>query len=239
MQLKPCSLLGLLGMSAVAWAGDLTLTTAQGETISGVEWGSGSRGVLLLHDDGRTAQDWASFGPTLAAAGFHALALDTQSPTPDAVTAGIAWLRGRGATELHLVGAGAGGLLAAATPGDVDLVVLSPPLRAGALTLSTAAKTVSDRPILIVSTESDVASARAAQHLATHATGPHHVQLYDSGSTGARLLNAVPSVEPLILSWLRGTHPAIGTGVTVTGGPSVQSGEVTDIRAQGRRFEDR
>lgn len=253
MRLKPAALLALLGMSAPALAGELSLKTDDGTTLHATSWGDGPRAVLLVHDVGRSSSDWGALGERLAGAGFLALALDlrghgrsgetveidVQALVTD-VRAGLGWLAGAGAQEVHVVGAGLGGPLSLATedPSILDVIALSPPLRSHGVTVSTAAAALGSRSLLVVASETDPAGAKAAAYLGKQATGPHHVQIYPASASGARLLNAEPTLEPLLLSWLHRTHPAWASS-RPTEPPAVQSRGVTEIEATGRRFEDR
>src|SRR4051812_46967608 len=100
-------------VTAAALAGPIKLTTADGVKLAGDEYGTGARGVVLVHDEGRTRSDWTAFATKLAGAGFHVVTLDfrpiaAESDWPKVtadIDAGIAYLASKGATEVHLVGA--------------------------------------------------------------------------------------------------------------------------------------
>lgn len=240
MALRSLVLLGLLGLTSGAEASETTVPGPDGAPLAATTWGEGGKGVLLVHDVGRSARDWAGLGPELAAAGLHVLAVTAASPSPDVVEAGIEWLQNAGADEVQIVAAGAGSLAALSVPEPrvTSLVVLSPPLRGAGTTLSSVAASVGTRALLVVATRANGAGPRAAEHLAGKAQGAHVVTLYDGPASGARLLSAEPTLEPLIVSWLTGTHSALADWTTDSS-PAVQSRGLTDIEAQGRRFEDR
>lgn len=112
-----------VGMTAVGFP-------ALGAPIYGLELGTGSRGVLLVHgEDPAGLCGWTPLMPTMADAGFHVLALDRacvgssgcpeDRPTVDDVVAAATELRRRGATSVVVVGAAEGApaaVVAAARP---------------------------------------------------------------------------------------------------------------------------
>lgn len=116
---------------------------SEGGELYGIEAGSGTRGVLLVHGSGQSGVCvWTQEIPALAAEGFSVLGIDHacvgESSCPDDgsdlvedIAAGVQRLRERGATAVVVVGASAGTaevIVAAATP-TVELaaaVALSP-----------------------------------------------------------------------------------------------------------------
>src|SRR5687768_10607075 len=208
-----------------ALAGQVQLTTSDGATLGAEDWGTGTKGVLLVHDEGRTRADWATLAPKLASTGFKVLAIDLRGhgsskravPLAEAdwpnlvhdVSAGAAWLQKAGATEIHLVGARLGanlGLNAAATnPAIVDLVLLSPSLNIHGVKVSSTVAPLGTRSVLVATSDDDAMSVKTATWLVEQVQGPKHLAMFPSAGSGARMLNSAPDLETLIVSWLNGT----------------------------------
>jgi pimeloyl-ACP methyl ester carboxylesterase len=235
-----------------ALAGPVSLTTEDGTAIHAVESGSGSRGVLLLHDKDRTSADWRLFAEKLADKGFRVLALDlrghgesasiTQADPdweamPHDVRAGIAHLRARGAREIAIVGAGLGANLAVQVASQdaqvASLVLLSPGLNIKGFKPSKAVVAYGERPLLLVAGAEDGLASNTVRYLVTQARGPRRDVLLAGGDRGTDLLDAHPDLEYGMLSWLAGNHedPAI-----TQGSDAVQTGEVETFKSQGKRF---
>jgi pimeloyl-ACP methyl ester carboxylesterase len=122
------------------------IPAADGGPIEADLYGTGPRGVLLLHGGRFDRSSWKPQATALVAAGFRALAIDFHSPADrrakrdspcgyDAVCLGrtaraaVRYLRETGATSVAIVGASLGGGAAAqaaidAVPGEIDRVVL-------------------------------------------------------------------------------------------------------------------
>jgi pimeloyl-ACP methyl ester carboxylesterase len=246
-----------LVLSGPSLAGPLTVDVGNGVRLSAEEWGGGSRGVLLVHDEGGDRTDWGGLGAKLATAGFRVVALDlrghgaSSAPRPATdpewavvvqdLDAAAAWLARRGVTDLHVIAAGVGAnaaLHAASGTTTVDdLVLLSPSPNAHGLKLSTPIAAYGSRPLFAAAAQDDPTSAKAATWLAEQAQGPKILELYPTGGKGARLLNTVPSLEGAIVTWLNGTllaasdpRAARDMGVKV---------EDEGIETTGQRLEDR
>jgi acyl transferase domain-containing protein len=114
-------MLGWLLAATVALAGQVELTSTDGVALGGETWGTGARGVLLVHDEARTRADWGKLGQKLGLSGYQVLAIDlrghgaspVQSPLGEDWSAlvadidgGVGWLVAHGAKEIHVVGAG-------------------------------------------------------------------------------------------------------------------------------------
>jgi alpha-beta hydrolase superfamily lysophospholipase len=249
-------LLHLLASSASA--GTVRLSTSDGISLGAEDWGSGAKGVLLVHDDGRTLQDWTTLAPKLASNGFRVLALDLRGHGASApagkpadadypkltadVAAGVAWLKSKGATEIHVVGAALGANLAlnvaAQEPAIADLVLLSPQLNAKGLKVSGPIAEYGERSLLVVASQDDALSAKAAGYLDQSAKGPKHLQLYPSAGSGARMLNSAPDLENLVVSWLNRTFLAAADPGNANAA-ELKSGDIDDIETKGTRLEDR
>ena len=107
-------------------------------------YGTGGRGVVLVHGGRKTKKDWEAQARVLATAGFRVLALDlrgfglSKDGPPGSkdseqqhldVLAAVRYLRTHGANTVSVVGASMGGdaaadALAHTAPGEIDRVVL-------------------------------------------------------------------------------------------------------------------
>ncbi len=250
-------LTGVFFGASTATAGEVSLTTSDGVHLASEAWGDGAEGVLLVHDEGRSRQDWSTLAPRLAANGFRVLALDLRghggsstAPAPPAeyvkmpadVVAGIGWLESHGASKVHLVGAAFGANLALQVAGSnalvSDVVALSPQLNAQGLKVSGVLAGYGERSLLAVASEDDTLSARAASYLIQQTTGPKHLQLYEAAGSGARMLNGAPDLETLVLSWLNGTFLRSMDPIAAQQA-NVKTGDPQQIEATGTRLEER
>jgi alpha-beta hydrolase superfamily lysophospholipase len=208
------SMFVLLSWISGAFAGPVQLTTADGVTLAGEDWGQGTRGILLVHDAGRSRTDWSTIAPKLGNAGFHVLAIDLRghggsklaAPLAEAdwpklvqdVTAGAAWLRQTGVTEIHLVGAHLGanlGMNAAVTdPTLIDLVLLSPSLNIHGVKVSSTVAPLGTRSLLVATSDDDPMALKTATWLVEQASGPKHLATFSRAGTGARMLNVAPDL---------------------------------------------
>lgn len=210
--LRTSSLAVLLSTATAASAGEIRLTTSDGATVLADHVGDGEKGVLLVHDVGRSRADWTSFATRLGGNGFSVLTLGLREPPGDDwtsmvadVQAGIAWLDGRGTVAVVGAEGGANLALAAAAAGEgVDnLVLLSPSLNAGGVKVSGPIAAYSG-PLLIVADAGSSTGARTATLMGDKATGKSRVELVDAGSHGHRMLNTVAELEAVLVGWLNG-----------------------------------
>ncbi len=245
---------GLL-IAGSAHAGTVKLKAADNVAISGVESGTGAKGVVLIHGDGRSAADWANFATKLASQGFHVVALDLRghgaSPQPAPLTdadwpkmvadvdAAAAYLRTKGAKEIVLVGADVGASLAlnaaAKDPGITSVVMLSPTVTAHGVKVSDALATYGQRPLMLVAATGDTMSAKAASLLEPKAMGPKTLQLLEGSGSGVQLLNIDAGLQGTLIGWLNGSWR-----VSVAPKPEdkLKTGTVQDINSTGTRLED-
>lgn len=220
------SLVVTLLFAGSAQADPITLRTADGKALQAQAHGSGQRGVVLVHDAGRSAADWEGFAARLAGNGFRVVALDLRGHGASAavapaladadwplmvqdVDAAAAWLASKGATQVAVVGAAVGANLALNAASDnpqvTDVVLLSPTLSGRGVKL-TDALAAWKGPLLVVADAENVADARTATVLAAQAGGQARVELVPAGATGHRMLNTAAAVEPLLVGWLSGAR---------------------------------
>ncbi len=243
-----------LALSVPALAGTIDLTTADGVQIGATTYGSGDNGVVLIHGNGRDAEDWSHFGERLATRGFHVVAVDLRGHGHSAaaaeltaatyplmvadVDAATAWLRANGAAKVHLVGAEFGANLAvisAAADTEInDIALLSAGMNLQGVASPTAMETYGARPALVIASAGDSYSARSATVLEGKAAGPVYVEILDGEAKGVRMLTRDPQLEGKLIAWLNGTYDLDGRrgGRTVT----TEAGE--DVETSGVRFGD-
>ena len=234
--------------------GAVKLKTSDGLTLSGTEYGTGAKGVVLVHAAGRSATDWAPFAAKLASTGFHVVALDLRghgaSHPPVAagdadwalmvndVAAAAGFLRTKGATQVSLVGAELGANLvlnAAAADAEIRTVVLlSPALSAEGVKVSPAIDTYGARPILLVAGADDAASARAAALLEPKARGPKALELLEGAGAGVVMFNRSGGLEGTVIGWLNGSWQT-----TADGQSQLKAANVNEIETTGTKIEDR
>jgi pimeloyl-ACP methyl ester carboxylesterase len=252
-------LAGMLFVAALlpsaAFAGSLSLRTTDGQTIAAESTGTGSHGVVLIHEDAGDKSGWTDLAATLAKNDFTVVAIDlrghgaSKGTLDDAsypkmvadVQSAITWLNGRGVKDVALVGAELGANLALATAAanpDVDtLALLSPSLSAKGVRVSTALDSLGQRPVLLVASRDDAGAARAAALIYDKATGAKHLAVYDGNAAGRRMLNTAPALEGLLLSWLNGSFLQ-ADDPRAASGAAVQT-DVEAIETTGERFEDK
>ncbi len=210
------------------------------------------RGVVLVHMVNREAADYGhlserlsrselqvispdlrghgqSGGPTeeLTASDYEAMVMD--------VNAAIGWLRTQGVEEVSCLGASLGANLcmraAAEDKGIVNVVLLSPGLNYKGVTIGPAMKQYGNRPLLVVASDDDTASARAATVLNEAAKGQSHLMILEEAGHGTKMLNRDPSLEGVTLSWLLGTFQ-LATGEVVTPRPELDNTGTVETEGQ-------
>lgn len=238
-----------------AHAGPLQLKTTDGVALAAETWGTGSHGVLLLHEEGGSKAVWKPFAEKLAKNDFVVVAVDLRGHGSSGGTlddaawgkmvadaqAGITWLEGKGVTDIGVVGSEFGANLALATLAankDVDTaVLLSPALSAHGFKVSAALEQVARRPLLVVATQEDTSGARAAQLIANETDGAKHLVIYPGAARGQKILNTAGELEGLMLSWLNGTF--LRTEDPRAANRGAVETTVDEIETTGERFEDK
>jgi alpha/beta superfamily hydrolase len=109
----------------------VSFSAADGATVHGDLYGTGTRGVVLAHGGRFDKASWAEQAHALMKAGFRALAIDLRrdSGPKNDVLAAVRYLHQNGAKTVFVVGASFGGGAAAeasieARPGEIDRLVL-------------------------------------------------------------------------------------------------------------------
>src|SRR5262249_10928904 len=166
--------------------------------------GTGTTGVVLLHQSDGSVCQWWPFARRLAALGYQALALDFRDhgssgrgPSADAnrydldAVAAVAALRARGVARVYLVGASMGGttalVAAAETPGD-GVAALPGPAQYGPLDAGPAVAGLTLPLLFAVGLgDTDFVPDTRALH-AGAATADKRLKLYDGAEHGVDLL---------------------------------------------------
>lgn len=242
-----------VALAGPAWAGTVTLRTDDGVSLHAVEYGTGSKAVVLVHGDGRSVEDWSYLGGRLASNGFHVLAIDlrghgasggTKPPVEEDypamaadVKAGVAWFRKKGIQAVTLVGAELGANLslnvAVEDPNIPSVVLLSPGLNYHGVKVGDAMVAYGTRPALVVTGSEDEYGARSARFLEAKAGTGTKVEYVPGDASGARLLNRSPDVEGSVVAWLNGTHHLTGDQ---NSSRSLETGTQTQLDTQGVKF---
>jgi hypothetical protein len=169
--------------------------------------GTAMHGVVLVPPPGGDTGGLEAVARALAAAGTPALVITVPTGAPDAligaVQAAVAFLEGRGAQRVALVGEGAGGTLALAAGARASAVVaLSAPASyrfdGGELDGTMAVRHI-DRPVLFMAALSDRDAAAAAQRLYDAARDPRSLALVPGAARGAALLTGPDAGQALTL----------------------------------------
>ena len=246
----------LLTLAPVAMAGPVQLKGTDAAAFQAVEQGTGTRGVVLVHAEGRTSADWSNFAGKLASQGFRVVSFDLRghgantgtAPLTDAewakvpgdIVAAAAYLRSKGAQEVSLIGAEIGGSLAlragADDPAVTTVVMISPTLSAHGVKVSEALTAYGKRPLMLVAASGDTMSAKAATLLQPKALGITGLELLDGSGAGATLLNIDPSLQGNLFEWLAGTawRPKTTDAEKAAVGPTT----TTTIDTKGTKLED-
>lgn len=215
--------------ASISFPAATTVVSADGTRLA-ASWGvpaKSTRGVLLLHQSGRTKEDWSFMADKLYHDGDVVLAMDLRGHGANVgkvptelkpadyqamqadVTAALAQLKAKGVTRISIVGAELGANLAinaaVADPQVVSVVLLSPGMELKGIIASDAVKRYGARPIVIVAALDDGYGAHSAAALDGTAQGEHELKLIEVGGKGVKMLNRDPSLEGWIVGWI-GTH---------------------------------
>lgn len=207
-----------LGLAPLAWAAPVTFNSPDGVQIAAEHTGKGERGVVLVHANGGSRDDWSSLVGRLN--DVQVLSVDLRGHgkskgSPDAVAsvadvnAAVAYLRARGAKKITVVGVGLGANLALAStikdPAIEGVVMLSPALNASGVRASEALPTLGQRPLLLVAGADDNLSLKAANMIADNATNAK-VQVVANGGSGMAMFHRATELEGSLVAWVHGSH---------------------------------
>jgi pimeloyl-ACP methyl ester carboxylesterase len=202
----------------------ITITAEDGLVLYGTFYpgaGSGSwPGLLLLHMNGRSRQDWEPIVPALNEAGYAVLALDMRghgqtgsSKDWDRARGDLqrawAYLSGRpdvDADRTAIIGASIGANMALVTgalePAVKTVVLLSPGLNYLGVTTDDAMVNYGSRPVLLVASEEDQPAADSSRELHELAQGEARIEMYENAGHGTRMFTSRPELTDLLIGWL-------------------------------------
>ena len=194
----------------------VTFPSADGVTLSGRVFGSGTRGVVLAHMYPTDQSSWYATAAELAADGFLVLTFDfrgygTSTGTKqidridEDLRAAVTEIRMLGAEKLGLVGASMGGtaaLIVAATEPVDAVATLSAPVEFEGLSAREAVARVKP-PKLFIAAEGDV-GAQGARDLYRAAPEPREMELFPGAAHGTDMLSGPGSekVKARLFSFL-------------------------------------
>lgn len=255
-------LLSAVALAAgVAFPTPIVLTTADGQSLHanvGVP-AKGLNGVVFLHMAGRNKEDWHAVADKLYRQGLVVLTVDLRGhganvtgapPTltgadwiamAEDVATAVTELRKRGAQKVALVGAEAGAnlalLVAASDITITSIALLSPGLDYKGLATGEAAKRYGARPVFYAASRDDTYGLRSATALASVATGPHSLEVFEKAGKGTGMFNREPSLDSLLLGFLNTSWTAVAAQVAV---PQAEiKVKVGDLTTTGTRLGER
>ncbi|MBI5837590.1 MAG: alpha/beta fold hydrolase [Candidatus Eisenbacteria bacterium] len=188
--------------------------------------------VLLLHMVGGRRADWQPVAAELSTAGFRVLAVDFRGhgesrkqgsrrldftdfttrewrQLTDDAAAALAWMRARPEVDTACVGVvgasiGANSALIAASndPRVRTVVLLSPGLDYHGLRTERAMEKYGTRPIFLLASADDEASAAAVKRLGSLARGRNAVKVFQAAGHGTDMFRAEPTLPALVRGWL-------------------------------------
>jgi hypothetical protein len=201
------------GPCGLAGATDVTFPAGRADaTLHAVTTGSGPTAIVLAHETGQDACDWAFFVPELEGDGRMALAFDfsdggSSSYVGDGrndldVLAAVTEARRQGATRVVVIGASKGAtaaVAAAGAPGSgIDGVVSLSAAMSHRNTDAGAAAAAVTIPVLFAASDGDGSAAQTAQTLSAACGCAYPPVLVFSGTRhGMRLLADGPDGAPL------------------------------------------
>lgn len=197
----------------------MSIPTSDGGIVHGDLYGGGSRGVVLLHGGRFNKESWAAQARILSDTGFRVLAIDFRgygesvgpgqsdrftAPLHLDALAAVRFLRHRGVESVAILGASLGGhaaanALAAASPGEIDRIIV---LGAGA---GTYPEKLTGRKLFIVTRgDSSAAGPRlpGIQAAFERVPGPKELVILE-GSAHAQFIFETDQAERLTSEILR------------------------------------
>jgi len=174
----------------------VTMTRADGYTVEGLVYGSGTRAAIFANQSDGDVCQWQSHAQILAQKGYLAAVFNySQFGAEGDVLAAVTTVRQRGATAVYLIGASRGGtaVLAAAAvvepPVDAVVSLSAPQSYMG----ESAANVMPEfaTPVLFMVGESDTPFANETRKLYEACAAPDkQLEVFDNGRHGVALVDA-------------------------------------------------
>jgi predicted alpha/beta-hydrolase family hydrolase len=184
----------------------VSFTTADGATLLGTLYGSGTTAVIFSTMGAQQQDTWAKMARATADAGYLALTYNfrfwvsetriqdsLRANIADDLRAAVAFARGQGAKQIILVGASLGGMATAKVAGEAQaaaVIIMAAPLSARGLAVrvENAELQAMTMPKLFVSSENDATVSPAdARQMVDQAPEPKTVYLYPGTAHGTEL----------------------------------------------------
>lgn len=186
-------------------------------------------GVILLHMQTRTRDDWQALAGRLADAGFVALAIDfrghgaSDPPPPGSTTQDLSRLaldvkaarsflasrsdvvQGRVGIVGASIGANVGVLFASTDPSVRSLALLSAGLDYRGLRTEGAMSRLGKRAVLLVASEEDSYAANTARRLVQQEGGTRELRLLNGAGHGTVMLHRQTDLTAALVDWFRRT----------------------------------
>ncbi|TNE84656.1 MAG: alpha/beta fold hydrolase [Deltaproteobacteria bacterium] len=245
---------GLASLATPAFAGTVSIKSADGTSLKAQHQGAGEKGVVLVHGKNRSAQDFEYLRGRLASQGFQVLALDLRghgasgsNPSDEAwaemdrdVCAAAEYLGKRGSKVTTVVGAEFGGATTIHAAADCDaihrLVLLSPDLsKSGDVTVGASLEAMGEKPMLVIYDPEEMSQNRSAGFIEAKAQGKVDVTIAAGAGAGVKMLNRDAGIEGTILSWLNASYE-LNTADLTKGRTIDSAGEASDIETSGVEY---
>lgn len=223
--------LALPGRALAASGQNVSLKTEDGITLLGTLYlpSRPGPGIILLHMQTRTRDDYQGLAARLADAGFAALAIDLRGhgasdpPPPGSnaqdlagmqndVKAARAFLASRNEVvsgRVGIIGASIGAnlavLYAANDPAVRSLALLSPGLDYRGLRIEAALTKYGKRPALVVASTEDNYAANSARKLVGQPAGLRELRLLTGAGHGTTMLARQGDLAAALVDWFRRT----------------------------------
>ncbi len=182
--------------------GTFYFAASDGVTLNGEIYGKGKTALIFSNGMGVGMGLWESVAETMASRGYMSYLYDYRGiggsqgwnmpgQREHDLRAAIASVRAHGASKVVLIGSSFGALLSArlADEAHADAIVLvSPPLRSGGLSLSDTSLQTLAAPKLILVAEQDSYFPSDAQHIYDLSPQPKEIVIYPGRQHGTALL---------------------------------------------------
>lgn len=203
------------------------------------------RAVLIVRDEQTDPALWSGLIERLGLAGVRVESVDFD-PNPEqwkrAVETKALSLGQTAHHELVLVGERQAANLSLNIAGQLEsvdrVVALSPQLRSSSFRLSEAGSASDATHVFVAASDQSHDEVRAADFLLSREDFDTTVEWVASAADGARLLNAAPSLEPNLFSWIQDSLPARATDTTAIR-DELQTGDLDEVVSTGVRLEER